>query len=108
MRQGQLVVRGINIPLPIHGEGLLRVLYADHDLRYATLLPPARVLLRVTGCLLLLTNECERTNRAVFLRIFNSPRDSPDKWEESGLVVVQLPVSRLRGENYIPGYFSAS
>ena len=100
MCQGQLVVRGVNIPLPISGEGFLRVLYADQNLRYATLRDSPRV---APGCLLKNPNE-----PTAALRIFESPRDSPDKWEESGLVVVQLPVSRLCGESYTPGYSSAS
>ena len=67
--QGQIVVGGLKVPLPIRGNGFLRVLYSDRN-----------------------------------CRIFESPRDSPDRWEEAGLVVVQVPAARLRGESYTPGY----
>lgn len=40
------------------------------------------------------------------LRIFISPRSSPDKWEEGGLIVVQMPMSRL-DPSWLPPYMGA-
>lgn len=37
------------------------------------------------------------------VRIFTSPNDSPDKWEEEGLVVVQIPMADIE-PSWIPPY----
>ena len=66
---GALTILGNEIPLPVKGTGLLRVLFAN--------------------------DEC---------RIFVSPTDSPDRWEEAGLVVVQIPVRTVRSVDWTPGY----
>jgi hypothetical protein len=69
---GGLSVLGTRVPLPIRGAGLLRVLYADAD-----------------------------------LRVVASPTDSPDKWEERGLVAVQMPMSALE-PGWRPAYDDAA
>ena len=41
------------------------------------------------------------------LRIFSSPRDSPDRWEEAGLIVVQVDARRVLGDSWRPAYLGS-
>lgn len=42
-----------------------------------------------------------------YVRIFTSPKDSPDRWEEEGLVVVQIPMTDIE-PSWIPPYRNPS